>query len=251
VRIHVIVAMVSERILSEDMLTPYEQPGVTLTYSVVTIGTPSVRHHLDHVLVAPGVVEQAVKAEANGADAIVIDCLIEPGIDACKEVVKIPVVGIGQVAFHTAAMLGTRCSVVTTGKTNVPLLERFIRAHGFNAQCVNVRTINVHQDSDYELDKVYECLQEHIISSIEQDRADVVILGSGRLVGYQERLMQRLASHNYEGVVLIEPLPLGIHYAHTLVAAGLSTSRIAYPSPEAKVVHGYKHFSALKDMGSV
>jgi allantoin racemase len=65
---------------------------------------------VDEVLAAPGVVDAAIKAEADGAEAVVIDCMLDPGLDAAREAVSIPVIGCGEAAMRAT---GAPFAVVT------------------------------------------------------------------------------------------------------------------------------------------
>ncbi|MCP4321048.1 MAG: hydrogenase expression protein HupH, partial [Alteromonadales bacterium] len=46
-------------------------------------------------------IKQAIKAERAGADAIIIDCMGDPGLNACREAVSIPVIGPCQTATQS------------------------------------------------------------------------------------------------------------------------------------------------------
>ncbi|MFN8534767.1 MAG: aspartate/glutamate racemase family protein [Dehalococcoidia bacterium] len=65
------------------------------------------------LLTAAEVVDRLRDAERDGFDGAVIGQSLDPGLDAAKELLGIPVVGILESAAHLAAMWGERIGVVT------------------------------------------------------------------------------------------------------------------------------------------
>ncbi|MDR7545616.1 MAG: aspartate/glutamate racemase family protein [Armatimonadota bacterium] len=79
-----------------------------------SVGRPETIESLfDEALLAPWTVEMAVEAERRGYDAVITGCAGDPGVEAAREMVRIPVIGPGQAALHTAVMLGTMFGVLT------------------------------------------------------------------------------------------------------------------------------------------
>ena len=71
-------------------------------------GPASIESAHDAALVVPELIRLAPLAEARGVEAIIIGCYSDPGIEALRELVDIPVVGPGAASLHLAAQLGTR-----------------------------------------------------------------------------------------------------------------------------------------------
>ena len=55
-----------------------------MTNSQIKQGPASIESAVDEVLAAPGVVDSAIKAEEDGVQAVVIDCMLDPGLDAAR-----------------------------------------------------------------------------------------------------------------------------------------------------------------------
>lgn len=55
---------------------------------------------------APFVVAKSLWAEAQGYDAVVVGCMLDPGVREAKRVVGIPVIGIGEASRAVAALVG-------------------------------------------------------------------------------------------------------------------------------------------------
>jgi len=59
---------------------------------------------------AGGVLNKAIQAADQGYDAIAIGCFLDPAMQEAREVVSIPVLGLGETSMLTACMLGHKFS---------------------------------------------------------------------------------------------------------------------------------------------
>src|SRR5690554_5789979 len=73
----------------------------------------SVESRTDELELARWYIERAVEAEARGFDAVITGCFGDPGVDAARELVRIPVIAPGETALLTARMLSHHFSVLT------------------------------------------------------------------------------------------------------------------------------------------
>lgn len=67
---------------------------------------------LDVTLAAPEIITMAVRAEAEGYDAVVLYCFSDPAVDACRELLHIPVIGGGQAACLLAPLIGRQAGLI-------------------------------------------------------------------------------------------------------------------------------------------
>jgi len=87
---------------------------ISLELDSLSKGTVSIEDAYDEAVNEPHILEKVRIAEKNGFNAIVIDCFGDPGLDAARELVRIPVVGVAQSACHLAAQLAPRFSIINT-----------------------------------------------------------------------------------------------------------------------------------------
>lgn len=59
------------------------------------------------------IVEQCLRAEKDGADAVLVSCAIDPGVEAARKVCRIPVFGAGSCAAAMALTMGSRVGVLS------------------------------------------------------------------------------------------------------------------------------------------
>ena len=103
-RVHLITPVITEGIRTLDDVAPLMRDDLVITQSLLATGPASIECEFDEAMAVPGLVVEAIRAERAGADAIVIDCMGDPGLKAAREVVSIPVLGPAQTAMHLAAI---------------------------------------------------------------------------------------------------------------------------------------------------
>lgn len=154
-------------------------------------------------------------------DAVVLAGFGRVGIDALKEALDIPVVSISESSMAMACLLGHRFTTLTMLKQFIPYQQDLVRYYGFEAKCASVRAIDVNvEECVTDRDTTLRELSAEIRKIVEEDRAEVVILACAGLCGY-DRDLSRLA-----GVPVLDPVAVAVKVAESLVALGLSQSKV-------------------------
>jgi allantoin racemase len=83
------------------------------------------------------------EASDRGSRVIIIGCFDDTGLAEAREVAACPVIGIGQAAYHLAALAGPRFSVVTTLAVSTPILAENITNYGLDGHLGKVRASGV------------------------------------------------------------------------------------------------------------
>ena len=105
------------------------------------MGPASIESHYDEALAVPGLLE--VIREDQQADAFVLACFGDPGLDAAREAASRPVIGIAEAAMKTASLLGRSFSVVTTMSRTVGRAWDLTRTYGLERQCAGVHACDI------------------------------------------------------------------------------------------------------------
>lgn len=207
-------------------LQRFVSPGVTVEARRPQGGPTSIESMWEEYLLVPGQMELATELEREGFDAIVPGCFGDPGVDGMRELVDIPVVGPGASAMLVAANLGHRFGIVTVMESVIRPLENLATLTGVAAKLASVRQIGVPVlELNRDRDATFARLVEISRRSIEEDRADVLVLGCGTLSFHAGELQEVV------GVPVINPLQVALRTAETLVACGLSHSKRSHPVP--------------------
>ena len=195
-------------------------------------GTHSVESHVDEAYNAPFILEQIVKAEKDGCDAIVIDCACDPVLDAAREICQVPVVAPRNSALHVALTLGTKFSIITVqGQSLSRCMKEGVRKESLESFCASVRHLRM---PVLDIPKNPKETQEELLGmckrAIDEDGADVIVLGCTALS--HEVDLEPIMEET--GVPVLDPWVIAIRMAHTLVETGLTHSKVAYPTPPRK-----------------
>lgn len=127
----------------EESLDAYRDaagPGTEVSIVTLDWGTPSVEGHVAESLVTPDIIAKAIEAEREGVDAVIVDCMGDPGVQACREAIDIPVIGPAEASMHLAAILGHRFSVLTVVDSLIPVVENQALRYGVAAKLASVRS---------------------------------------------------------------------------------------------------------------
>lgn len=237
--IHVITPIITEGFRSVEDLRACEGPEVTVTQSGIDYGPASIECEFDEALCVPGTLEKAIAAEKDGAHAVVIDCMGDPGLAACREALNIPVLGPLQVAAHTATMLGHRFTFITVLDRLRAMIDDLIAGYGLTGSYAAFHAVDVPVlDIAHDTRKLGSLLGEKALTAVRDDHAGAVILGCTGFMGLAEVVSETLREQGLE-VPVIDPIPLTIRMADSLVRCSLTHSKHVYPAPGEKEIRGY------------
>lgn len=118
-------------------------PGTQVLARNPASGPASIQGPEDGAAAVPGVLAEIARGRAEGVDASIIACFDDTGLAQARAATDRPVIGIGEAAFHAAALSGARFSVVTTLAVSIPVIEANIAAYGFQSRCARVRASGV------------------------------------------------------------------------------------------------------------
>lgn len=81
------------------------------------------------------------RANPEGIHAAIIGCFGDPGLEAAREMLPVPVIGMADAAILAALRLAPRVAVLTGGAAWVPMLEEFFLLRGLGPDKVRVAAI--------------------------------------------------------------------------------------------------------------
>lgn len=185
---------------------------------------------LDAALAAPEIIKMAVRAERECYDAIVLYCFSDPALAACREAVKIPVIGGGQASLLLAPVVGRQAGLILADDSRRAEKQLFVEGCGINPSRIaaiggiNGRGINFWAERERTLELLAQAGAKLLVESGVQ----VLILGCLSFLGLAQPLSERL------GVPVIDSAVAPVSLAESVVRQGLMTSRKAYPAPPAR-----------------
>jgi len=176
-------------------------PGVPFEGWTSHLGPAAIQGAADGARAIPPLLDLVGKAQARNAPGIVIACFDDTGLDAARKRAACPVLGIGQAAFHTAALRGWRFSVVTTLAVSVPIIEGNIRAYGLSGHLARVRASDVPVLA-LEDNPAAACARivDEARRAVAEDAIDAVVLGCAGMARLTAELRTALACPVVDGV---------------------------------------------------
>ncbi len=215
-------------------------PGDRIDFVELEVGPASLEGAFDEALAAAATVARIIEAEAEGADAVVVDCMEDPGVQAGREAVSIPVLGPGETCMHIACTLGRRFSILSVTAGMRPLFEARARLYGVSAAYASTRGVEIPVlELEMAGDELVKRLHKAARKAVVNDWADTLVLGCTGMKGVAKTLQERLDADGLQ-VPVIDPIPTTVRMAKVLAACGLSHSKAAYPSPRPKRVQGFE-----------
>lgn len=207
--------------------------GTAIAAATAALGPVSIEGYYDEAFAVPGLLAEIAAGERSGAQAAIIACFDDTGLDAARAMATIPVIGICEAALALAAMVAKRFTVVTTmERSRVPieeLVDRYGMARRARVRAANISVLSLEDPNSGARDK----LRSEITRAIAEDSAEAIVLGCAGMADLARTLGAEF------GMPVIDGVGAAVKQAEALVALGLTTSkRGAYAAPVAKPYAG-------------
>ena len=212
--------------------------GVEVTTVNPDYGPASIEGYFDEAFSVPGLIEEIGKA--RDADAFVIACFDDTGLEAARCATLAPVIGIGEAAFHMASLIAAKFSVVTTLSRSIVPIEHNLAKYGLLSRCARVRAAEVPVLALEEPGSgARMTIEREIERALAEDGAEAIVLGCAGMTDLARDLERKA------GVPVLDGVACAVSLAESLVRLGLKTSkRNTYAAPLAKPYAGeFKRFS--------
>jgi allantoin racemase len=215
------------------------RPGTEISAVAIDRGPASIESARDEALAIPGVLSRVQEAEAEGMDAVVLDCMADPGLDAARELTSIPIIGPAQTAMHLAVMLAHRFSVISVLEQGIPGVHHQILRYGLAGKVASVRAINIPVlEMGKDRERVIRAVIEESAKAVGEDGAHIIVPGCTEMIGMAPAVQKGLAERGCE-VPVIDPPAVAVKLAEGLVDISLTHSKRTYPLPPEKEIVGY------------
>ncbi len=151
-------------------------------------------------------------AEQQGYDAAVIGCFYDPFLRAAKEIATtMAVTAPAEACLHIANTLGERVSILVGRHKWIPEMHENVAKYGFADRLASFRVLRM-TVSEFQQDPA--CTEERILEearlAVEQDGADVIVLGCTIEFGFYQKVQKEL------GVPVVDAIVAPLRYAEFL-----------------------------------
>lgn len=207
------------------ILEEYTAPDTQLAMVCPQSSGVELNSALDVVLAAPEIVQLAADGQNAGFDAVVLYCFSDPVIDACREALRIPVIGGAQASCLAALNVCRSFGVILADEARLPEKKLFLRTLGVSPKrigqiaAVNLNGISPWADRETTFKKLLACGQK----MMRETHTEAIVLGCLSFLGLAEPLSRVL------GIPVIDPAVAAVTTAESIVRQRLFTSKVSYP----------------------
>lgn len=235
VRIRVVNAVV-RGVLDESIL-PAVPDFISLECDWLDQGPSSIECRVDDYLAVPHILEKVRIAAEQGVDGILINCFMDPGLEAARELVQVPVAGPAQAAMTMAVTLGQRFSVILPAESGVPIVRDEAVRYGVERALAAVRSVEMPVAELSDQDRLVAELACQAERAVQEDDAHVIILGCTGMSYVSECFRSELAERGLR-VPVIDPTLAGIGWLVAVGVLRVSHSARAYSLPSWRTISG-------------
>jgi allantoin racemase len=190
------------------------------------------------------VMENGLRAEREGYDALVLGNIFDPGLHELRELLNIPVLGLRESSVHVACLMGASFSLINVNPKFTHRIVEGIKLQGLAGRLVSVDQMKVERPGAFDLAlrdadakaQVIEQFAECARRSIEKG-AEVLIPAGGSLMA----VLADAGVHQVASVPILNGLIAVIKVAELAVAmrrlTGHFTSKhLVYAPPSGKLL---------------
>jgi len=207
-----------------------KRPETELVVTCPDKGPVAIESAYDEILAAFYSMDLVKKANMENYDAVIIACFADPGLIAMKEISDILVVGIQETSLHVASMLGNKFTILTPMKKRIPSKYNDVWRNKLSNNLASVRELGMTvTETDEKPDLAQKRIMKVSKQAVEEDGAEVIILGCAGMTGYAEKVAKDL------NIVVIDPTSIAFKYVEAMAEAGIMQSKRAlYAHPSEK-----------------
>ena len=203
-----------------EALERIRRPDTVVEVVRLENGPSSIESATDGAMSTPLLLDRIRWANQEDFDAVIVACFSDPGLEPAREVSDVLVLGIQQTTLAVATMLGHKYTILTPLSSRIASKEQDVRRFRMDASCASVRALDLsvsQTEGDPELTK--RRVKEVARAAIEQDGAEVIILGCAGMAGYSEDIEREL------GLVVLDPTSVTLKVAEGLAELEIRHSK--------------------------
>ena len=196
-----------------EYLEPFLDEKTDLEVRSIPKGTSHMEYHFYQAVNQQEILKGILQAEKDGFDACIISCFDDPSLYEGREISRNMIVTApGEASAHLAATLGNKFSVIVGRKKWIPQMEENIHKYGLGRKLASFRSLDLgvlefHENED----KTRRRMEEEIRKAVEEDQAEVIVLGCTMQVGFYRELQEEFQ------IPVIDSMVAAVKYAEYLV----------------------------------
>jgi len=194
-------------------------------------GPETIESYTDEAYAQPFVIELAIsKVNEGGYNAIIVDCFLDPAVDALMEVLNIPVIGPGRTSINFAALISRNITILVPVENLVTPVKKLAKEWKNNLmETVKVKSLGIPVAEIHTSEKY---IIEHISTQVQEfEDSDCLIFGCTGFAEVAEALKMVLKAR---GITVINPVEVSVKYAEMMAKLNIAHSKRTFKYPPLK-----------------
>jgi len=189
-------------------------------------GPVTIDSSYDEAYAVPPTLELVKDAQGKGYDAILLGCFCDAGVEAAREISKIPVIAMEESTLADAITLGNKFGILTEKRPRIAMKELHVRQAGLLDRLASIRALGLSTaDLDAKPEETKQVGFKLAQKMVEEDGAEVIIMGCTAMAGYNEDLEREL------NVPVLDPTVISFKYAEMIADMGVRHSKVGLYHP--------------------
>jgi allantoin racemase len=219
-----------------ELCFPDDYPGAKLSSN---LGARNEVPGVYHVLQTPAIIRKTVWAENNGYDAVIQSNTFDPGVEAARQAVRIPVIGVFRTALHAASVLSNSIAIVVPLEEHIEYAWQIVHSYGMRGFVKGIAAIGLYDETaEKRIDALFARAAEVIRATVKTSGAGCIIPLGGAVI---PTLVSPKDLERETGVPILNTKAIGIRFAETCVQLGMTQSALNYPLARLR----YEDFTAF------
>lgn len=223
--IYVIVPYNNPEMLNQKDLDPYQSEDYYFKVTYANSNLKELNTASEVLEVTPLVVERIKEAEKNGAAAVIVFAFGDVGVKESKNLVSIPVMGLGRPAINFASVsCDSSYTVIPMQLAHNSFVESLVKEEGaqnkfiLSKDAVNKRPLEMKNKAE-----ALQSLTAAARKEIKQNNVDTITFACGSVMG-MGRLLEEKLSEEFTGVKVVDPVEISFEIAKALIDKNTKSS---------------------------
>lgn len=208
--------------------------GTQVTVLNLRQGPPALNTSGDILESASAIYHENRALTAEGADAILIDCVFDPAVEELREATGVPVFGPTRVTLPVLALVAPTFSIVARSQRQCELMADLVERYGYGRSLRSLRALGISYEEAKQPEVFEAAMTEQLRRVSQEDRSEAVMFGSTTMA------LSPAMVAAAEGIPLFMPGMVALRVIEHLWQDGLWPAR-REPAHAAASVDGPSH----------
>lgn len=154
------------------------RPETSVRVENLEAGPAALNSSGDVLLSAAAIFQQGKHTQAQEYDAILIDCVFDPAVEALHEATGLPVFGPTRVTLPLIKLVADEFSIIARSQRQCELLADLITGYGYGPSIRSLRALNISYEEAKQPDIFNRVMLEKLTAAVDEDGAAAIMFGS-------------------------------------------------------------------------